>query len=172
MNDRVKTFLESRRERLRRATDRPLAVPQGDPRPLPAADREKLLDDARDLYWNELEWENITEEERVDGGPLVDLAFPGFLAFVRGLLLDEAMPDSLAPASPRPEVVEDVLAFLGGRVIALKEEITGTPDGEEEQDLRVALDVTSRLVDLVLYHLYGLTDEEISSVEALPTAGA
>ena len=100
MNQRVSTILEGRTERLQAAVGRDLSIPPGDPAPLSEGDRSHLLDYARDLYWNELAWENLTGEEALDGGPLVKLTFPGFLAFVRGLLLAEAMPDSLAPRLP------------------------------------------------------------------------
>ncbi len=166
MNERIRTLLNGRQERLRRASGRELSSPQGDPAPLSAEDREHLLGDARDLYWNELEWEHLTGEEQMDDGAIVDLTFPGFLAYIRGLLLAETMPDSLAPASPRPEIVEDVLAFLAGRMVALKEEITGASQGEEQARLRMALVMTSRLLDLVLFELYALTPEEIASVDA------
>lgn len=166
MNERIRTLLHGRIERLRRATGRDLNRPAGDPAPLSTEDREHMLSDAQDLYWNELEWENITEEEALDDGAIVDLAFPGFLAYVRGLLLAEAMPDSLAPASPRPQVVDDLLGFLGGRVVSLKEEITAATDADERAQLRTALTMTSRLVDLVLFELYRLSPEEIASVDA------
>lgn len=172
MNERVRTLLDGRRERLRRAAGRDLKRPTGDPAPLPEADREHLLDYARELYWNELEWENLTEEELLDDGPLADLTFPGFLAFVRGLLLAEAMPDSLAPASPRPQVVEDILVFLGDRLVTLNEEGRDAVDPEEQADLRQALEVTSRLIDLVMFQFYGLTSDEIAAVEELPAAGS
>ncbi len=122
MNDRATTLLEGRREKMERALGRPLAVPE----PAGGADlsepeRDHLRDAATDLYLNELAWENITDEEEVEGEPLAELAFPGFLAFVQGLLLDRVMPDSLAPANPRPEIAEDVVRFLAERVVALQD---------------------------------------------------
>ena len=166
MNERIRTLLQGRRERLRRATGRDLTSPPGDPTPLSAEEREHLLGDARDLYWNELEWENLTEEERLDDGAIVDLTFPGFLAYVRGLLLSETMPDSLAPASPRPQVVEDILSFLGGRVVELREQMTRGGGGDERTQLEAALAMTSRLLDLVLFEFYRLTPEEIAAADA------
>jgi hypothetical protein len=172
MNERVRTLVEGRKERIRRVLGRELARRPGDPATLSADDREHLLGYARELYENELAWEDITEEERLDDGPLVALAFPGFLAFVRGLLLAEAMPDSLAPASPRPEVVEDVLLFLGARCLALKEELTaGERDADEDARRSVALDMTGQLLDLVLFELYGLDQEEVRAVESVGSVG-
>lgn len=167
MNERIGTLLEGRKERIRRALGREPRRRPGDPVPLPAQDREHLLGYARDLYENELAWEDITGEESLDDGPLVALAFPGFLAFVRGLLLTETMPDSLAPASPRPEVVDDVLVFLAGRSLTMKEELTvGQLPPDEDVRSRVALDMTGALIDLVLFELYGLDEAEIRIVEA------
>jgi hypothetical protein len=172
MNERVRTLVEGRKERIRRALGREPARRPGDPALLSPEDREHLLGYARDLYENELAWEDITEEEYLEDGPIVALTFPGFMAFVRGLLLAEAMPDSLAPASPRPEVVEDVLVFLGERCLALKEELTaGGPEPDEDARRGAALDMTGRLMDLVLFELYGLDENEVRAVEAAGAPG-
>ena len=37
------------------------------PEALPEADLRHLLDQAEDLYWNELHWEHLTEEEQLPG---------------------------------------------------------------------------------------------------------
>lgn len=174
MKDRVTTLIEGRRDRLERILGRSLEPPVGaeDP-PLTEERRAYLLGEATDLYWNELEWENLMEEERLDEGALTELAFPGLLAFVRGLLLQEAMPDALAPARPRPEVVQDLLRFLGERVVELRDEIPqeGADDDEEQARARMELAMTNRLVDLVLYELYGLDEDEVERVEAAAAAG-
>jgi hypothetical protein len=166
MSDRVSTLLDGRRERLERLLGRGLAPPRlGPSSDLRPKMRAFLLEEAEDLYWNELEWEHITDEEALEDGPLAELAFPGFLAFIRGLLLTEVMPDALAPADPRPEVVEDVLRFLAARVLELEDNLSdeGT-DGQERA--RTELDMTSRLVDLVLYLFYGLDSGDVDKIEA------
>ena len=166
MTDRVGTLLGGRRERLERLLGRALSAPKTGPRgPLTPEVRSFLLEEAEDLYWNELEWENITDEEALDGGPLAQLAFPGLLAFVRGLLLTEVMPDALAPASPRPEVVEDLMTFLGARVVELEDGLAD-PDMSEEENMRSELELTSRLIDLVLYRYHELGAEDVELVEA------
>lgn len=140
-------FLARRRARLERLLQHPLVPPT--PSGINAERRAYLREEAEDLYWNELEWEKLTSEEmRTGGSELVELAFPGFLAFVDGLLLKEVQRDSLAPASPRPEVVEDVLLFLSRRYLELLAEA-----GEDKQLER---EMTERLMDLVLYRLHGL----------------
>ena len=166
MNDRASTLLGGRRERIERILGRKLQRPdlQADG-PLPQSNRAYLLDEAKDLYWNELEWEHITDEEALEEGPLTELIFPGFLAYVRGLLLSEVMPDAKAPANPRPQVVEDILQFLAARVVELQEQIDG-PDDDSEGRLIRDRDATSHLLDLVLYVFHELAPEEIERVEA------
>lgn len=165
MTDRVTTLLGGRRERLERLLDRGLEAPHTGPRP-PLSDKVRafLKEEAEDLYWNELEWEHITDEESLEGGPLTELAFPGFLAFVRGLLLTEVMPDSKAPASPRPEVVEDILAFLAERVVELEDGLA-QPAQDGGERLRLEQEMTSRLIDLVLYRYHELTAADVDRVE-------
>ena len=156
MSDRATTLLEGRREKIERALGRPLAVPEpARGADLSESEREHLINAATDLYLNELAWENITEEEQVEGEPLAELAFAGFLALIQGLLLEEVMPDSLAPANPRPEIVEDVVRFLAERVVALQDGLGGSGDGDAEEEAR-DLAVTDRLIDLVLFRLHGV----------------
>ncbi len=110
MTGRARTLLTGRRERMERVLGRPLTPPEaGANEPLPEETRTYLLSEAQDLYWNELEWENITDEEALDEGPVAELTFPGLLAYVRGLLLTEVMPDALSPANPRPPLVASLL---------------------------------------------------------------
>ena len=156
MSDRATTLLEGRREKLERVLGRPLAVPEpARGADLSESEQEHLRNAATDLYLNELAWENITDEEQVEGEPLAELAFPGFLAFIQGLLLEQVMPDSLAPANPRPEIVEDVVRFLAERVVALQDGLGGSGDGDAEEEAR-DLAVTDRLIDLVLFRLHGV----------------
>ncbi len=156
MNDRATTLLEGRREKMERALGRSLAVPEpASGAELSESERDHLREAATDLYLNELAWENITEEEQVEGEPLAELTFPGFLAFIQGLLLEKVMPDSLAPANPRPEIAEDVAKFLAERVVALQDEMGGAGEGDAEQEAR-DLALTDRLLDVVLFRLHGV----------------
>ena len=166
MNDRVDTLVQGRRERLQKLLLRPLERPDADPdqAPLGEEGREHLMEYAEELYWNELEWENITAEEETGGGPVSQLIFPGFLAFVRGLLLEEVMDDAKAPAEPRPELVEEILRFLGRRIVALEEELASN-EVEDRATLEGELEVTDHLLDLVLYQYHGLSDAEIERLE-------
>jgi hypothetical protein len=168
MTDRATTLLEARRERLERALGHPLAgPPPATAEPLTPEARRYLVGEAESLYWNDLEWEHITEEEALEEGRITQLTFPGFLAFIRGLLLHEVMPDSKAPASPRPQVVEEILRFLTGRVVELEEAVATPAEGEGEAErLSTELDVTSHLVDLVLYLFHAVSEEEVERIEA------
>ncbi len=163
--DAIAQLLEERRERLITSTGRPLRIPESDTRvPLTPDRRRHLFEEAVELYWNDLEWENVTEEERMEGGPLPELTFPGFLAYVRGLLLTLVQPDSLAPASPRPEVVEDLMVFLAGRLVDLEEEVREAGGGEGDE---AALEyrMTDGLLDRVLMTFHGIQPEDAGILE-------
>ena len=149
-------LLAWRRLRLTRVLGHDLTVPppSGD---LPSENRAFLLQQAEELYWEELSWERLTGDEGLGGSGLVELAFPGFLAFVRGLLLAETTEDSLAPARPRPEVVEDILVFLASRWIVL--------EGDTDREHGIERDATMRLIDLVLYRLHGVDVHEAQRLE-------
>ena len=161
MNDRVSTLLGGRRERLAHVLGRYLTPPRG-PQAPPHV-RQHLLEEATDLYWNELEWEHITRDA---GDEEIERAFAGLLAFVRGLLLSGEGPTG-EDSEPRPEVVEELLRFLAARVLELDECISsGELDGEPEK-VRRELDMTDRLLDLVLYHWLELSPQEAARVEAV-----
>ena len=154
MSDRATTLLEGRREKMEHALGRMLVAPKPASGPeLSESEREHLHEVAADLYLNELAWEGITDEERIEGEPLAELAFPVFLAFIQGLLLDQVMPDSLAPANPRPEIVEEVLNYLAEQIVALQDKMGATGDTVRvERDLGL----TDRLLDLVLIRFHGV----------------
>ena len=161
MNDRVTTLIGGRRERLGHVLGRyltpSLAVAA------PEHVRQHLLEEAQDLYWNELEWEHITRDA---GDDATERAFAGLLSFVRGLLLRES-PLGSADPDPRPEVVEELLRFLAARLLELDEMISvGEVDGEPEK-VRRELDMTDRLLDLVLYHWLELSPQEAARAEAV-----
>lgn len=119
--------------------------------------------EAEELYWNELVWEQLTDEELVGGGHLTELVFPGLLALVDGLLL---APDSCSAEAVRrtyPDVVEEILTFLGERCAVFSAELGA---GADSQKILWARAMTLRLIDLVLYRLYRLTDGERDAVES------
>lgn len=149
--------------RLARTLGHPLPPPKpGSSVPLTEREARFLQEEGENLYWNELEWEHITDEERLDDGPLAELTFPGFLAYVRGLLLDEVMPDALSPPEPRPEAVEGLLRFLAARVAELE---AVDPGGAEGSRARTEALLTRRLLDLVLALLHGVPRELLDAPE-------
>jgi len=166
MADRETTLLAGRVRRIEKILGTPLP-PLRHPSisPLPKTERDFLREAGEDLYWNDLEWEKLTQEERFDEEFLTAMTFPGFLAFVRGLLLSEVMPDSPVPPSPAPEVVEDLLGFLAGRVVELGDNAT-EGDRDERDQKKVELEMTSRLLDLVICVLHDRGPEDVGKVEA------
>lgn len=165
MTGRAKTILTGRRERMERILDRKLEPPTaGADEPISDETRQHLMSEAEDLYWNEVEWEHITDEEALEDGPIVELTFPGLLAYMRGLLLSEVMPDSLSPANPRPQVVQDFLGFLADRMVEI-EETLDAEDAAEPGKMERELEMTSGLIDRVLYLYHDLSEEEIEYVE-------
>jgi hypothetical protein len=157
----AQAFVELRRARI-------LATVSARPHPrcvTPTASERRafFLREAKELYWNELSWEQLTDEELVGGQHFTELVFPGFLALMDGLLF---LPSPRVPGLPSrsyPDVVEDVLTFLGERAAAYTAELEA---GIDSQKVLYARAMTLRLVDLVLYRLYRLSAEEREKVEA------
>jgi hypothetical protein len=158
-------LIDARRRRLQETVGRSLAIPEGtaDP-PLTQDRRDYLLGEAKDLYWNDLEWENLTGEESMEEGVLAELVFPGLLAYVRGLLVTEVPPDSLAGPAPRPEVVEGLLEFLAQRTLEL-EEAAGNGEGEDRTRLEGEFELTSAVLDRVLMEYHGVSPEDVGTLE-------
>ncbi len=130
--------------------------------PLSEEKRAHLRSEAEDLYWNEISWEELTDEEAVGGGHLTELVFPGFLTFVDGLLLERVPKDALAPARPHPDAVEEILTFLGEQYADLSVRIENGADSDRLVWNRA---MTSALIDLVLYRLYRLSPAEREEIE-------
>lgn len=150
-------FVERRRAAIREALPRPLSAVGADAEPMQQVRLDFVRREAEELYWNELSWEELTGEETMPGGPLTEMVFPGFLAFIEGLLVDRVPSDALAPARPHPDAVEEILAFLGERYVEASQQIES---GADSQKLIWARAMTGRLVDLVLYRLYRVTPAE------------
>lgn len=156
-------YVERRRTRICGAMERPAVAAGAHAEPLPAERMEFLRREGEALYWNELEWEELTDEEAIPGGHLTEMVFPGFLAYIQGLLVEKVADDALAPARPHPDVVEEILAFLGER---FAETTTELENGADSQKLVWQRHMTARLIDLVLYRLYRLSPAEQERLEA------
>jgi hypothetical protein len=61
--------------------------------------------------------------------------------------------------------VRDILGFLAGRVLELEDGLSEPADGEAPR-LRAELDMTSHLIDLVLYEFHGVAAEDVERIEA------
>jgi hypothetical protein len=153
--NRTGALLASRRQRLERILGARLVSPPHSH--ISDESLKHLLKQAEELYWEELSWERLTGDEGVGADGLVELTFPGFLAFIEGLLLREVMPDAMAPASPRPEVVEEILLFLERR----HTELHDATDPEQRFEREIAL----RLIDLILYRLHDLAVDELDRLD-------
>lgn len=158
----VQPYVGLRRARISSAIGRPLRAVAPDAEPLPPERLAFLRREAEDLYWNELSWEELTDEERVVGGHLTEMVFPGFLAFVEGLLVERAPAGSAAVARPHPDAVEEILSFLAERYADLTAEMEA---GADSQRVVWARAMTAHLVDLVLYRLYRLSPAEQEMLE-------
>lgn len=159
----AQALLELRRAKLKDLVGRPVRRVGEGAEPLEADKAEYLRREAEDLFWNELSWEELTDEEVIGGGHLTELVFPGLLALVDGLLVEQAPADSLAPARPHPDVVEDILGFLAARHAAFTAELERGADSERIVWARA---MTGRLIDLVLCRLYGVGVDEVEEIES------
>lgn len=155
--------VESRRARILESLERiPQQVGVG-AAPVTADQLEFLAREGEELYWNELAWEELTDEERVAGGHLTELVFPAFLAFIDGLLLDEVPSGKFGIPRPHPEVVERILLFLSERYA---DATYNLEQGADSENLVWARAMTAHLIDLVLYRLYRLSQAERETLES------
>jgi hypothetical protein len=154
--------IDARRTRIFERLGRPPDPVAGVGVPLARERAEFLIREAEDLYWNELAWEELTDEERIGDGHLTELVFPGFLALIDGLLLETAPPGSYETPTPRPEVVEAILVFLAERYAESTAELERGADSEKLVRSRA---MTASLIDLVLYRLYRITPDEREEME-------
>jgi hypothetical protein len=155
-------IIETRRARILELLGRPAERVGVGALPLPPERMHFLLKEAEDLYWNELAWEELTDEERVAGGHLTELVFPGFLALVDGLLLETTPAGYDGMPTPRPEVVEEILRFLAERYTRATADLER---GADSENLVWARAMTSHLIDLVLYRLYRVSSDEREEIE-------
>jgi hypothetical protein len=153
----AQAFVEQRRARLFAILGR-TPDPVGEhAEPLPPDRLGYLRREGEELYWNELVWEELTDEEAITGGHLTEMVFPAFLAYVDGLLVDRVAADSSAPASPHPDAVEEILTFLGERY---SEATVDLENGCDSQKVVWARLMARQLIDLVICRLYRLGSAE------------
>ncbi|HKK27694.1 MAG TPA: hypothetical protein VKB18_06400 [Gemmatimonadota bacterium] len=158
----ARTLIEERLRGLRRSVDRDLAPVDVVLRPTKPSSRTHLFEDACDLYWTELGWEEQTGEESVGEGELTEMVFPGLLAFI----------DALLPRNPNQEpdrdrehrdVAHDFLLWLAARLVDLRSERPETQAGRLQHRRQETL--TDELIDLVACRLYGLSSDEVERIQ-------
>lgn len=149
----ARALIRERRAALGRAVRRELGPLAAGEATRPES-RSYLFEEACELYLNELSWEEITDEERVDDGALTEMVFPGLLAFLNALLPGDGAE---GPQDHR-DVVHDFLLWLAARRLTLRE--AEPVDGPERLRLRHEAAIADDLIDLVLALAYGLDEEE------------
>ena len=127
----------------------------------PAEQHRHLFEETRELYENELVWEEESGEESTDAGPVVALVFPGTLALIDALVTSHT-PSEEGEGGPHRDVVANFAEWLSARLLQLR---SGELRGSATDRAREA-DLTDRLIDLVLYRYCGLIMAEIERLDA------
>ena len=157
----ARTLVEERVRSLRRQVKRELDPDDLILRPTALAARRHLFEEACELYWNELNWEQLTNEEVVGEGELTEMVFPGLLA-----LVDAWLPrsDNGEPDRDREyrDVAHDFLLWLASRLVELR--VQRPEDGAERETIQREIQVTDELIDLVSFRLYCISDGEIEDL--------
>jgi hypothetical protein len=157
----ARTLLEERMRSVRRTLDRELAPIDVVLRPTRPESRSYLFEEACELYLNELNWEELTDEERVDDGALTEMVFPGLLT-----LLDALLPRSESGEPDRDrehrDVVHDFVLWLAARLVGLRN--VEAEDRDERIRVRREAEIADDLLDLVIARLYGLDEGELTTI--------
>lgn len=155
----ARILLEERLRGLRKAVGRHLGPVDVVVRPAKPSVRRHLLEEACELYWNELRWEEISDEERVGDTELTEMIFPGLLA-----LIDAFLPQATSGSPDRSrehrDVARDFLLWLAGRLVELKH--ASPKENGHRSRIRRELEITDELIDLVIFRVYSLTKGEIA----------
>jgi len=158
----ARILIEERLRCLQKFVDRVIDLDDIVLRPTAPAARQHLFEEACELYWNELNWEQLTDEELYAEGELTEMVFPGLLTLVDALLprADNGEPDR---DREYRDVAHDFLLWVASRLVQLR---TTAPEDEADRErLRREGRITDELVDLVAYRLYCLTDNEIERLQ-------
>jgi hypothetical protein len=159
----ARTLVEERLRGLRKAVGRELAPVDIVIKPARANVRRHLFEEACELYWNELNWEQISDEELVGDGELTEMVFPGLLSLVSALLPKAPNGEPDRDREHR-DVAHDFLLWLAARLVELR---NARSDGDRDVvHIRRQTAVTDELIDLVSFQLYSLSDDEIAAYQA------
>ena len=157
------TLVQERLRALRKLVKRELDPGDVVLRPTPQAARTHLFEEACELYWNEMSWEQITDEELTDGGgELTEMVFPGLLTLIDALLPRSANGEPDRSREHR-DVAHDFLHWLAARLVELRNRRDESQ--EEKIQTRRETTTTDELIDLVTYRLYSITEDEIAALK-------
>lgn len=156
----TRAVIETRLRAIAEAVDREL-LPHPPAETTPGDQRAHLLEEAQQLYDNELAWEEETGEEFTESGAVVPLVFPGTLALVDALLSSH-LPSEQGEGAPHRDVVASFLEWLADRLFELRSGRTGG----SATDRAKQVDLTDRLMDLILYRYSGLSAEEVERLDS------
>lgn len=158
----ARSLVRERLRGVRRAIERDVAPRDVVVTPTRSESRDHLLREACELYWNELHWESANSEEAMGDEEFTEMVFPGLLSLLDALLPTEenGQPDR---DRERRDVIHDFLFWLGGRLVELRGTTPVNP--LERSRTRREARMTAKLMDLVIYRVYGLRDEEIDRLE-------
>ncbi len=127
----------------------------------PAEHHQHLLEEAQELYRNELAWEEESGEESTGSGAVVELVFPGTLALIDALVTSHDLSEKGEGARHR-DVVASFLDWLAALLFELR---TGEAGGAVIERAK-HIDITDSLIDLVIYRYCDLSPDEIERLEA------
>lgn len=127
----------------------------------PEEQHRHLFEEAQQLYETELAWEEETGEESTESGAVVALVFPGTLALMDALVTSHT-PGEQGEGGPHRDVVASFLEWLSERLRRLRSgELRSSTTARAKE-----VDLTDRLIDLVLYRYCGLSASEIERLDA------
>jgi hypothetical protein len=159
----ARTLVHERIRGLRKALGRRLSPGNLVLRPSTPEVRRHLFEEACELYWNELSWEEITDEELVGDGELTEMVFPALLALIDAFLPRSANGEPDRDREHR-DVTHDFLNWLAARLVELR---TAVPDSEADRErIRRERTVTDELIDLVAFRLCSLSSDEIATYQS------
>lgn len=160
-NSGPRAEIERRLRKIEKILNRPLP-------PHPPAEQtaerthRHLLEEAQELYRNELAWEEETGEESTDSGFVVALVFPGTLALVDALVRSLPATEE-GEGGPHRDVVISFLDWLADRLFRLR----AGEAGVSGMDRAKQVDLTDHLIDLVIHRYCELDASDVERLESL-----
>lgn len=159
-NSRTQEVIQDRLRRIEAQLGREL--PPHPPKDRTPEDQHRhLLEEAQQLYENEMAWEEESGEESTGSGAFVELVFPGTLALIDALVTDHDRSEMGEGARHR-DVVASFLTWMAARVFEFRAGQAGGSATERAKHI----DMTDRLIDLVLYRYCALSTQEVERLEA------